>query len=578
MISERYHSTAGRMAPRGRQFSWATYGLIALAFFIVYKMLKASPQPPGMILEMKPPQNFDPPSLDKGNKPNPTVSEVAPDSNSLTNDEKAAALSALSGMQRVVHLDLKGAAPKVSYLEKLFPLLKSLGATGILIEWEDMFPYEGELEEISAKDCYSKADVQSMLSLAKDNHLSIIPLLQTFGHMEFVLKGEKYKHLREHPKQPQVINPHKPESLDLIKLMIDQQLALQPQVQQIHIGADEVWDLGSSRESVEQMKMYGVSKEQIFLNHIREVAGHVKNTHPFIDTLMWDDMFRNAKTADIEKSRVNKLVTPVVWKYTPNVHTILSDDIWLKYGKIFHNVWLASAFKGATGSDQILTDVSYHYSNHIGWLRIIAKISSTMSIEGMMLTGWQRYDHFGTLCELLPVAIPSLAVCLSAMQHAGVSKTYLNNINGLLGCRPEAPLQWTINTKDYPSPKCTFPGHRILEGVYALKNARYYLSFLDSKNSLAGWHKEYNLNRGFSQRSRMVYLLEKSTKAQKLLTIAEDTLVQELPKVFSEETVTEWLQTNIEPMKEHLSTKISQAHEALLPDTWPRRPIHKIKS
>lgn len=35
--------------------------------------------------------------------------------------------------KRIVHLDLKGAPPRVEFLKKLFPLLKNMGATGILI-------------------------------------------------------------------------------------------------------------------------------------------------------------------------------------------------------------------------------------------------------------------------------------------------------------------------------------------------------------------------------------------------------------------------------------------------------------
>lgn len=60
---------------------------------------------------------------------------------------------------KIVHLDLKGAPPKIEYLERILPLMKSAGATGILIEYEDMFPFEGALQNISALNAYSKTEV-----------------------------------------------------------------------------------------------------------------------------------------------------------------------------------------------------------------------------------------------------------------------------------------------------------------------------------------------------------------------------------------------------------------------------------
>jgi hypothetical protein len=63
--------------------------------------------------------------------------------------------------RRLVHFDLKGAPPKIDYLQQLIPLIVQLGGTGLLIEYEDMFPYEGDLKSISASNHYTRAEVRT---------------------------------------------------------------------------------------------------------------------------------------------------------------------------------------------------------------------------------------------------------------------------------------------------------------------------------------------------------------------------------------------------------------------------------
>jgi hypothetical protein len=121
-----------------------------------------------------------------------------------------------TNLERFVHLDLKGAAPKVDYYEKLFPFLKQLGATGLLIEYEDMFPYTDRLALISHGLSYSKNDIQRILQLAENNGLKVMPLLQVYGHLEYVLKLKEFMHLREDSRYPQVITPCLEESYKLI--------------------------------------------------------------------------------------------------------------------------------------------------------------------------------------------------------------------------------------------------------------------------------------------------------------------------------------------------------------------------
>ena len=83
----------------------------------------------------------------------------------LESDEapRIASSQAEEKLQIVVHLDFKGAPPLTSYLQELFPLISVAGATALLLEYEDMFPYEGHLKNISARNAYTKSEVSTVV-------------------------------------------------------------------------------------------------------------------------------------------------------------------------------------------------------------------------------------------------------------------------------------------------------------------------------------------------------------------------------------------------------------------------------
>ncbi|XP_025976336.2 hexosaminidase D isoform X2 [Dromaius novaehollandiae] len=295
-----------------------------------------------------------------------------------------------SGLRRrLVHLDLKGAPPRVSYVAEVLPLLRALGATGLLLEYEDTFPYAGALEPLRAQHAYSPEEIRAILGLAKAQGLDVVPLVQTFGHMEFVLKHKEFSHLREVKTFPNALNPHKEESRALVKAMIDHIMALHEDLKWFHIGCDEVYYLGEGEESKQWLQQQGNTPEKLCLSHIKAVASCMASSYPTVTPIVWDDMLRGISEEALSESGVPQLVEPMIWDYAADLDVESKVLLIEKYRRCgFSKVWFASAFKGATGVNQSLTLIGHHLKNHLQWLKV-ASNSPADVLQGIALTGWQ---------------------------------------------------------------------------------------------------------------------------------------------------------------------------------------------
>ncbi|XP_023412523.1 hexosaminidase D isoform X2 [Loxodonta africana] len=451
---------------------------------------------------------------------------------------------------RVVHLDLKGAPPKVSYLSEIFPLFHALGANALLIEYEDMFPYEGHLKLLRAKHAYSPSEIREILHLARQNELEVIPLVQTFGHMEFVLKHDAFAHLREVAIFPNTLNPHEAESLALVGAMVDQIMELHRGVRWLHIGCDEVYYLGEGESSRQWLQQEHNSKARLCLSHVRAVASHVLARHPTTTPLLWDDMLRDMPEDLLEESGVPQLVEPVLWDYGADLDVhgkVLLMEKFRKCG--FPRQWAASAFKGATGAHQALTPIEHHLRNHLQWLRV-AWAGPAGALQGIVLTGWQRYDHFAVLCELLPVGIPSLAICLQSLLQGGFSDEVKDRVESCLGV---ASLDITDFTRSVST--CGAPWGPCWTGTGMCGLSRY----------VAGWFGPYH------RRRKVIHpVMVQHIQPGVLSLLARwGTLVQELEaalkRVFFPDAVEEWLEENVHPSLQRLQGLAQDLSEAAAP-------------
>lgn len=456
-----------------------------------------------------------------------------------------------SGM-RVVHLDLKGAPPKLAYLKQIFPLLSSIGANGILMEYEDTFPYSDDLEILKSTYAYSSADIDEIQQLAESNNLKIIPLIQTFGHMEFVLKHNKYRHLREVRKYPNSLNPHLPESLNLVKKMLSQVLAKHKKSTWLHIGADEVFYLGESTESKQWINKGRGDIGQIFLKHVKEIVHFVINMHPGLKLLMWDDMLRKIRNEKIHETGIAEHVTPMMWFYQRHFDVAKVEQLLTKYvDSGFRSIWFASAFKGATGVGQVLTPIQNHLENHLQWLWVIQSMSQfpLLHFQGLALTGWQRYDHFSTLCELLPVAIPSLVVCMQAVSFGSYTDEAKAKAQEILG------FENIILDSNLSEGDGTFAGVEIYHMVHWIyRNLKSEVNILANNRTIDGWFNHYHRKHRFGNPKTMELfgsrIIQIHTKWEDYMGRFRD----QMEKIFFPDTVEEWMEVHVnlymDPLRE----------------------------
>ncbi|XP_021032100.1 hexosaminidase D [Mus caroli] len=469
---------------------------------------------------------------------------------------------------RFVHLDLKGAPPKVSYLSEVFPLFHALGANGLLIEYEDMFPYEGHLRLLRAKHAYSPSEVTEILHLARLSELEVIPLVQTFGHMEFVLKHAAFAHLREVALFPNTLNPHEAESLALVQAMIDQILELHRDVRWLHIGCDEVYYLGEGETSKQWLQQEQNSHAKLCLSHMQAVASHVLTQHPGVTPLVWDDMLRDIPQEQLKASGVPQLVEPVLWDYGADLDVHGKVLLVGKYRECgFQRLWAASAFKGATGASQALPPVEHHIRNHELWLQV-AGSGPRDALQGIILTGWQRYDHFSVLCELLPVGIPSLAACLQSLVHGGFAEDVRLRAERFLGVS-------SLEIADTVSEGAgSFPGSDIhaLVTQISLHLRSSVDTLLERNRYVTGWFSPYHRRRKLVHPVMIQHIQPEALSLLSRWNNLVQQLEAALQPAFYPDTIEEWLEENVLPSLQRLQDLLQDLGEAAARQPPPTSP------
>ncbi|CAJ0591061.1 unnamed protein product [Cylicocyclus nassatus] len=199
-----------------------------------------------------------------------------------------------------------------------------------------MFPYEGALGEIKNGNAYTHDEALDILRHAKSLKLSVIPLVQTIGHLEWILKTKNFAEFCENPDYPLVMKLHSEVGMPYV-----------------HIGADEAYIMGECPADLRILPNYANNKKRLVFDYLKKVAKNITLQYPQTKVIIWHDEFENVNDTLVKQYDLDRLVTPVVWYYQPDLATKLPKYKWKQLARSFSSVWGASAFKGHEVRDVI---------------------------------------------------------------------------------------------------------------------------------------------------------------------------------------------------------------------------------
>ena len=313
---------------------------------------------------------------------------------------------------RGVHFDLKGTPPTAERLIQLLETFAAMRYNAVLMEWEDSFPWTVD-PRFRSETAYSPEVIQQFRDKAAQLGVEIIPLVQCLGHLETPLSLRDYAPLRERPEEEDVLNPLAEGARELIAAMVDDVLALLPDVERFHLGGDEAWSFGSHPDTKAYIEEHG--KGALYLHHVGPLLDQLNGRG--IRPLLWHDMMREWDGPALQD--LAKRADLVTWGYgehpdrTKSHYATAVIERLVKHGV---TCWGGTAYKGADGHSSDLPNPARRQANVDAW----TEIAGRFDYPGVFVTAWSRYSTHLVQDEPIDGAL-DCALAAAVTLHDGVA-------------------------------------------------------------------------------------------------------------------------------------------------------------
>lgn len=281
------------------------------------------------------------------------------------------------------HLDLRIQVMPMPALKAFAKKLSSEGINTLIMEWEGTYPFEKH-PLIPNRYAYTRAEIIDFIKYCNGLGIDVIPLQQSFGHVEYILRNEKYKDLREDQKDYSQVCPLQTTQDSLLFSDLYKDLASTHTSKYIHIGGDETYLLGHDERC--RKKVAEVGKSRLYIDYIRMLCNIVikMGKRP----VMWADIALKYPEAI---KLLPKETILVDWNYGWDMNNFGEHKKLVESGL---EIWGAPAIRSYP-DNYFLTMWEKHFNN----IRNFVLICRQLGYKGMVMTSWSTSGQYSPVFE-----------------------------------------------------------------------------------------------------------------------------------------------------------------------------------
>ncbi|WP_299581880.1 beta-N-acetylhexosaminidase [Mucilaginibacter sp.] len=281
------------------------------------------------------------------------------------------------------HIDLRIQVMTMDALKSFALKLSKAGINTIIMEWEGTYPFTKH-PLIPNRYAYSKDEIIGFINYCNLIGVDVIPLQQSFGHVEYILRNDRYKDLREDQKDFSQVCPLQTEQDKALFTDLYTDLASTHTSKYIHIGGDETYLLGHDERC--RLKAAKEGKSKLYIDYIKTLCDIVIKLGK--TPVLWADIA--LKYPDAIKL-LPKGTVFIDWNYGWEMNRFGDHQKLMESG---YEIWGSPALRSSP-DNYFLTQWEKHFKNIHDFVPAVA----SLGYKGIVMTSWSTSGQYSPVFE-----------------------------------------------------------------------------------------------------------------------------------------------------------------------------------